>query len=42
MTIRVVRDNLHSRKCAIRSFAEPLGDGMASNNSIYTSAIKIG
>ena len=42
MTMKVVRDSLHSRKCAIRSFAEPVGVGIASSNSIYVSFVKIG
>jgi len=42
MTMKVVRDSLHSRKCAIRSFAEPVGVGIASSNSIYISFVKIG
>ena len=41
MTIKVVRDSLRSRKCAYRSDAEPVGDGMARSNSIYTSTVKI-
>jgi len=40
--MKVVKDNLHSRKCAIRSFSEPAGDCMASSNSIYISSIGVG
>jgi len=40
MTMKVVMLHLNFRKCAIRSSAEPLGDGMASSNFIYIPAIK--
>ena len=40
--MKVVKDNLHSRKCAIRSFAEPVGYCMESSNSTYISSIRVG
>ena len=40
--MKVVKDNLHSRKCAISSVAEPAGDCMESSNSIYISCIRVG